>query len=215
MNALVTGVAGFIGSTLAERLCDNGADLTGIDCFTDGPSGGIARRPDPRVPSSRTGRRLLPVPRELPVTDRVGSIFHGVRPAAAARHGLPPVSRRDAAERADHGVRRWEQTRDFTYVTDAVNATIAAATRGVRGRVYNVGGGSRVTINEVLEMIGRVSGRRPQIIGRFCTEGRHAAHLCRHRLARTDLGFAPTVTLEDGLAAEYNWLAETLRDPDQ
>jgi nucleoside-diphosphate-sugar epimerase len=35
------------------------------------------------------------------------------------------------------------------------------------------------------------------------------------RLARTDLGFAPTVTLEDGLAAEYNWLAETLRDTDQ
>src|SRR5689334_25447147 len=35
MNALVTGVAGFIGSTLAERLCRDGADVIGIDCFTD------------------------------------------------------------------------------------------------------------------------------------------------------------------------------------
>ena len=54
-----------------------------------------------------------------------------------------------------------EQTRDFTFVADAVSATVAAATRGVAGRVYNIGGGSRVTVNEVLDMIGRVSGRRP------------------------------------------------------
>jgi UDP-glucose 4-epimerase len=35
VNALVTGVAGFIGSTLAGRLLDEGARVTGIDCFTD------------------------------------------------------------------------------------------------------------------------------------------------------------------------------------
>jgi nucleoside-diphosphate-sugar epimerase len=35
MKALVTGVAGFVGSTLAERLVDSGADVVGIDCFTD------------------------------------------------------------------------------------------------------------------------------------------------------------------------------------
>ena len=54
-----------------------------------------------------------------------------------------------------------EQTRDFTFVHDAVGATLAAATRGAAGRVYNIGGGSRVTVNEVLQMIGRVSGRAP------------------------------------------------------
>src|SRR5262249_6199907 len=47
-----------------------------------------------------------------------------------------------------------EQTRDFTFVQDAVSATIAAATRGVPGRVYNIGGGSRVSVNHVFEMIG-------------------------------------------------------------
>src|SRR5436309_8937637 len=35
MKALVTGVAGFIGSTLAERLCADGADVVGLDCLTD------------------------------------------------------------------------------------------------------------------------------------------------------------------------------------
>ena len=35
MKALITGVAGFIGSTLADRLIKDGADVVGIDCFTD------------------------------------------------------------------------------------------------------------------------------------------------------------------------------------
>ena len=35
MNALITGVAGFVGSHLAERLLDRGARVTGVDCFTD------------------------------------------------------------------------------------------------------------------------------------------------------------------------------------
>src|SRR5205809_4806216 len=53
-----------------------------------------------------------------------------------------------------------EQTRDFTFVADAVSATVSAATRSIPGRVYNIGGGSRVSVNKVLEMIGRVLGRR-------------------------------------------------------
>ena len=48
-----------------------------------------------------------------------------------------------------------EQTRDFTFVTDAVAATIAAGDRGVPGRAYNVGGGSRVSVNQVLDIIER------------------------------------------------------------
>ena len=52
-----------------------------------------------------------------------------------------------------------EQTRDFTFVADAVEREpLPRPTRGVPGRVYNIGGGSRVSVNEVLEMIGRVAG---------------------------------------------------------
>ena len=72
-----------------------------------------------------------------------------------------------------------------------------------------------LTINEVLKMIGRVSGRRPQIMADSAQKGDMRHSYADTWLVRTDLGFAPTVTLEDSLAAEYNWLAEILRDPDQ
>jgi UDP-glucose 4-epimerase len=101
-----------------------------------------------------------------------------------------------------------EQTRDFTFVHDAVAANIAAATLGVPGRVYNIGGGSRVSINHVLDMIGRVSGRPLRITGGSGAEGRHATYDADTALARADLGFVPKVGLEEGLAAEHAWLAE-------
>ena len=56
-----------------------------------------------------------------------------------------------------------EQTRDFTYVGDAVSATIAAGTRGTPGDVYNIGGGARVSINRVLEMMAVCTGTLPRI----------------------------------------------------
>ncbi len=51
------------------------------------------------------------------------------------------------------------QTRDFTFVADAAAATATAAVRGVPGRVYNIGGGSRVSLKDVFALIGRVTGR--------------------------------------------------------
>jgi nucleoside-diphosphate-sugar epimerase len=103
-----------------------------------------------------------------------------------------------------------EQTRDFTFVADAVGATIAAGTRGVPGRVYNIGGGSRVSVNQVLEIIGRVAGKRPIIAAAPSQKGDMRHTYADTSLARTDLQFAPTVGLEEGLAAEHRWLVETL-----
>jgi len=103
-----------------------------------------------------------------------------------------------------------EQTRDFTFVEDAVKATMAAATRGVPGRVYNIGGGSRVTVNEVLEIIGRVTGRKPLVSVEEDQKGDMRHTYADTERARTDLGFAPSVNLEQGLAAEHAWLKRTL-----
>jgi nucleoside-diphosphate-sugar epimerase len=104
-----------------------------------------------------------------------------------------------------------EQTRDFTFVNDAVAATAAAATRGVPGRVYNIGGGSRVSVNEVLQMIGRVSGRQPRLQIDPVQKGDMRHTFADTTLARTDLGFAPSVGLEEGLAAEYQWLMSVMK----
>jgi nucleoside-diphosphate-sugar epimerase len=99
-----------------------------------------------------------------------------------------------------------EQTRDFTFVEDAVAATLAAAARGVPGRVYNVGGGSRVTVNEVVDMIGRVTGRQVRIERGPAQKGDMRDTYADTSLARADLGFSPSVSLLDGLAAEARWL---------
>jgi nucleoside-diphosphate-sugar epimerase len=102
-----------------------------------------------------------------------------------------------------------EQTRDFTYVADAVAATIAAGDRGVPGRAYNVGGGSRVSMNTVIDIIGRVAGRPLQVRREPSQKGDMRDTYADTTLARQDLGFAPSITLEQGIEAEYRWLSST------
>ena len=100
-----------------------------------------------------------------------------------------------------------EQTRDFTFVADAVAATMAAGDRGVPGRAYNVGGGSRVSMNQVLDIIGRVAGRPLEVRREPVQKGDMRDTYADTTLARADLGFAPSVTLEQGIEAEYRWLS--------
>jgi UDP-glucose 4-epimerase len=316
MKALVTGCAGFIGSTLSEKLLEQGHDVVGIDCFTDYY---------PRPMKERNLRGLLPNPRFRFVERRIQDadlrtlladrthVFHlaaqaGVRKSWGAdfatyttnnveasqvlleacvplsgaslqkfvyassssvygdnvempmkedampqpvspygvtklaaehlcylystNHGVPAVSLRyftvyGPRQRPDMGFHRFlratilnepitlygdgEQTRDFTFVSDAVCATIAAAERGVAGRVYNVGGGSRVSIHGVIDMIGRVAGRRPPLTVDSAQKGDMRHTFADTSRARMDLRFAPSVDLERGLAAEYQWLTDVLR----
>ena len=102
-----------------------------------------------------------------------------------------------------------EQTRDFTFVTDAVAATVAAGDKGVIGRAYNVGGGSRVSVNQLFEIIGRIHGAPLDIRREPAQKGDMRDTFADSTLARTDLGFSPAVSLEQGLEAEYRWLAAT------
>src|SRR5216683_2677219 len=264
MRCLVTGVAGFVGSHLAERLLAEGHEVCGIDAFIDYYPRPIKER---NLQELRLWKDFTFIEGDLrdihllPLLDGVDWVFHqaaqaGVRTSwgsefsryvdcnvlstqqlleaalhtkgiqrfvyassssvygdttvlpvteavtpqpvspygvtkLAAEHlctlyyrnfGVPAVSLRyftvyGPRQRPDMAFHRFlraiildqpitlygdgEQTRDFTYVHDAVAAAVAAGTMGVPGRVYNIGGGSRVPVNQVLEMIGRVSGRRP------------------------------------------------------
>ena len=72
-----------------------------------------------------------------------------------------------------------EQTRDFTFVTDAVAATVAAGDKGVPGRAYNIGGGSRVSVNQLFAIIERIAGTAAQHPARAGAEGGHARHVRR------------------------------------
>lgn len=79
-----------------------------------------------------------------------------------------------------------EQTRDFTFVDDAVSATVAAADRGEPGHVYNIGGGARVTVNRVLELMAVCTGTRP---GSSVTRSRRATCATRTPTPRQPAGF--------------------------
>jgi UDP-glucose 4-epimerase len=106
-----------------------------------------------------------------------------------------------------------EQSRDFTFVADAVAATMAAGDRGTPGAVYNIGGGSRVTINQVLEMVGRFTGRSLDIRRLPAEKGDMRDTFADSSRAQADLGFSPSHSLEEGLKAECLWLARLLNRP--
>ena len=101
-----------------------------------------------------------------------------------------------------------EQTRDFTFVADAVEANLAAAERGVPGRAYNVGGGSRVSVNHVLETLGKIAGKAPEVTHGAPQPGDPRDTGADIARARADLGWSPKVSLEDGLARQYAWQKE-------
>jgi UDP-glucose 4-epimerase len=102
-----------------------------------------------------------------------------------------------------------EQTRDFTFVADAVAATVAAADRGRPGGVYNIGGGSRVSMNRVLEIITSCTGRRLDVRREPAQKGDMRDTYADTSRARADLGFAPSTQLEQGIAEEHRWLLST------
>ncbi|MFN2378418.1 MAG: NAD-dependent epimerase/dehydratase family protein, partial [Candidatus Binatia bacterium] len=104
-----------------------------------------------------------------------------------------------------------EQSRDFTFVADIVAANIAAAASPSRGSVYNLGGGSRTTVNEVIATIGRLVGREPRVDRREVQKGdvRHTA--ADTSAARLEIAFSPRVSLDEGLARQVAWQVELLR----
>ena len=103
-----------------------------------------------------------------------------------------------------------EQTRDFTHVDDAVRANLLAMRAPVQAEAINIGGGRRVALNEVLELVGRSTGRRLRIERGPAQPGdaRHTG--ADGTRAEALLGYRPTVSLEDGLASEAAWVADVL-----
>jgi nucleoside-diphosphate-sugar epimerase len=91
------------------------------------------------------------------------------------------------------------QSRDFTYVDDAVTATIAAGSSGRPGSAYNVAGGNRATVRETIETIERLVEARVAVRNLPAVTGDARKTGADIEAARRDLGYAPSVTLEDGL----------------
>ncbi|MBE2319926.1 NAD-dependent epimerase/dehydratase family protein [Solirubrobacter sp. CPCC 204708] len=101
------------------------------------------------------------------------------------------------------------QSRDFTYVGDIVAATIAAgSTATPPGRVYNIGGGGSVSLNRALETLAGIAGRPLDVRHAERQEGDVADTGADTSRAHAELGFTARTTLQDGLAAELDWVRE-------
>ena len=102
-----------------------------------------------------------------------------------------------------------KQTRDFTFISDAVAANLAAAlVPEAVGEVFNIGGGSRVVLLDVLDTMEKVIGKpiKRSHQGLARGDARHtAADVTK---ARTILGYNPQVSLAEGLAQEWQWIQE-------
>ena len=98
-----------------------------------------------------------------------------------------------------------EQTRDVTFVGDAVAATIAAMERGRSAAVYNVGGGSEISLRAAIATAERLSGRTLAVHHEESATGdvrRTAADTSR---ARSDLDWEPRTSIEEGLRQQLAW----------
>jgi UDP-glucuronate 4-epimerase len=105
------------------------------------------------------------------------------------------------------------QSRSFTYVADAVAATIAAMERATGGTLYNVGGGTEATMRDAIATLERVSGRTLDVV-----ESAVAAGDVRRTSADTsrierDLGWHATTELDDGLRAQWEWASVRVAAP--
>jgi UDP-glucose 4-epimerase len=309
-HALVTGAAGFIGSTLSERLLADGVAVTGVDCFTDYYDVGLKRRnlegamrhpafrlleldlgaadlaalPDVDVvfhQAAQAGvraswgrdfaayvhhnvlatQRLLERYRDAPLERFVyassSSVYgdaerfptdetllprpfspYGVSKLAGEHlallygrnFGLPVSALRyftvyGPRQRPDMAFHRFcralllgeeigvygdgTQSRDFTFIDDAIEANVRAWRRSAPQGVYNVGGGSQVEVLEAIRILEGALGAKARL--RF--EARPPGDPLRTRAdatrLRTDLGYTTRVGILDGLAAEAAW-AKTL-----
>lgn len=315
MRVLVTGVAGFIGSQVAEALVERGDDVVGIDCFLDYYARAVKER---NLAMLRDSSRFVFVEEDLsaadlePLTEGIDAVLHlaaqaGVRASwgrdfrvyadanvlatqrlleacvprrprfvysssssiygdapdlptvettlprpvspygvtkLAGEHlcrlytqaaGVPTISLRyftvyGPRQRPDMAFHRFlraqllkeeivvfddgEQTRDFTYVGDVVAANLAALERGEPGGVYNIAGGSRVRLNEVLEVIAQLSGGPPRVRRERAQRGDVRDTHASTEAAARDLGWQARTPLATGLEHEWAWLrSELAADP--
>ncbi len=99
-----------------------------------------------------------------------------------------------------------EQTRDFTFCRDIVDGIVAAAGYPGTGEVFNLGGGSQISLLDAIGLAEKITGRRAKL--KRCDRQKGDVRHTQARLdrARDKLGYAPKIDLEQGLAEEWNWI---------
>jgi UDP-glucose 4-epimerase len=109
--------------------------------------------------------------------------------------GLPPIVYGDG-----------EQTRDFTFVSNVVDANWKAATSpNVAGQAFNIGCGLRTSLNQLIGILNKILGTQIKPIYESARQGDVRDSLADIGKARTMVGYFPVVSLEAGLERVVNW----------
>ena len=103
-----------------------------------------------------------------------------------------------------------EQSRDFTYIANVVDVTLLACeVPGASGMVMNGGTGARITLNQVIKLLEKITGKRitpeyaPPRVGDIIDSQADTS------LTRKVLGYQPSVNFEEGLKLTWDWYAST------
>ena len=102
------------------------------------------------------------------------------------------------------------QSRSNTYVSDCVDATIAALHREPDGSVFNIGGGQEVELLHAIDILAGHLGVVPVLEHRPARRGDQRRTCADTTRARKELGWEPTVLPEEGLRAEVSWVRSSL-----
>ncbi|HWB22126.1 MAG TPA: NAD-dependent epimerase/dehydratase family protein [Gaiellaceae bacterium] len=100
------------------------------------------------------------------------------------------------------------QSRGWTYVADVVEATIAAMRDG--HGTYNVGGAHEASMNETIALFERVSGRTLDVGRSAAVPGDQSRTNADTTRIKQDLGWAPRVSLEEGVRAQWQWASSSI-----
>ncbi len=101
-----------------------------------------------------------------------------------------------------------EQTRDFTFIDDIVEANILASQTSVVGEALNIGGGTTVTLKDAIVVCEEVSGKRARLDLHPVEKGDVRQTLADVSRARQYLSYQPRIQLREGLAAEWQWVRD-------
>ena len=99
-----------------------------------------------------------------------------------------------------------EKTRDFTFIDNIIDANLRAIERG--SGVYNIGGGERISINELAKRIVAIVGSESKIIYSDSVKGDAEHTWSDVSKARRDIGYEPGIGLDQGLERYVEWYIE-------
>lgn len=140
--------------------------------------------------------------------------FNTYGPRQSARAVIPTVVSQIAAGRTEIRLGDLRPTRDFNFVTDTARAFRAVGEAGpeVLGRVLNAGSGREISVGDTVRLIARVMGREVEVVQedlRLRPQGSEVMRLLADASALRELtGWAPEVSLEEGLRRTAEWFTD-------